>query len=152
MNPYLSSAVLTSFDGENQGGQPADPTPLAAPDGFVSQEKLNQILADDRRKHFAKTAAKTAAVEKAMSDLLESKNLTEQQREHLEQQVEELRAASRTKEEQLEHQKRQVEETAKKRISDAEKQAKNWETMYKDGLVEQSLKDAATHHEALPSM
>jgi hypothetical protein len=149
MNPYLSCAVLACFEGENQGGQPAgqpngDQQPPAAPDGYVSQERVNQILADDRRKH----GARVAAVEKAMSELMESKNLTEQQREQLAQQVEELRATSRTKEEQLEHQKKQVEEQYQRKLKELEAQGKNWEQLYRDSTIERALQDAAVKHDA----
>jgi hypothetical protein len=140
MNPlYLSPAVLISYDGDQTPPQPA-----GAGEPKFTQDDLNRILGDDRRKH----QAQVQRVEKMLEERAASKNLTVQEREQLAQQLDELRAASRTKEEQLLHEKKQLEDQRKKEVEAERKAGKEWERFYKESTVERSLLDAVVGGEA----
>jgi hypothetical protein len=166
MNPlYLSRAVLASYDGEGEGASAGagsgagagDAGAVAAAasgagagagtgsgDARFSQEDVNRMLADDRRKH----QAQVQRVEKMLEEVSASKNLTIQEREQFAQQLEDLRKETRTKEQQLAHEKKQLEEQLTGKITNAEKAAKEWEQRYREGTVERALQDAAVGGEA----
>jgi hypothetical protein len=114
-------------------------TGVGVGDGRFSQDDVNRILADDRRKH----QAQIQRVEKMLEETAASKNLTIQEREMLAQQLEDLRKETRTKEQQLAHEKKQLEEQLTGKITSAEKAAKEWEARYREGIVERTLMDAA---------
>ena len=105
-NLYLSRAVLASFEGEGgagagdagagvgtgagaagagasagagTGGGAGTGVGTAAGDSRFSQEDVNRMLAEDRRKH----QTQIARVEKTLQEMAESKNLTIQEREQL---------------------------------------------------------------------
>ena len=169
-NLYLSRAVLASFEGESGtgagdagagagSGVGAGAAGAGAATGAVgvsagagagvsdarfTQEDVNRMLADDRRKH----QAQVQRVEKMLEEVSASKNLTIQEREQFAQQLEDLRKETRTKEQQLSHEKKQLEEQLTGRITNAEKTAKEWEQRYREGTVERSLQDAAVGGEA----
>jgi len=169
-NLYLSRAVLASFEGESGtgagdagagagSGVGAGATGAGAAAGAAgvsagagagvsdarfTQEDVNRMLADDRRKH----QAQVQRVEKMLEEVSASKNLTIQEREQFAQQLEDLRKETRTKEQQLSHEKKQLEEQLTGRITNAEKTAKEWEQRYREGTVERSLQDAAVGGEA----
>ena len=162
-NFYLSRAVLACFDGEGDNAAAAAAAAAAASagasaaasagaaaasagagDGRFSQEDLNRILADDRRKH--QQALQRA--EKALEEVSTSKNLTIQEREQLAQQLEDMRKETRTKEAQLAHERKQLEEQYEKKLTDEKKARETWELRYREGTTERALLDAAVSGDA----
>jgi len=164
---YLSRAVLASFEGEAGAGAGDLGTGAAAGagaggavagagvgasagagagagDSRFTQDDVNRMLADDRRKH----QAQVQRVEKLLEEASASKNLTMQEREQFAQQLEDLRKESRTKEQQLAHEKKQLEEQLTGKITTAERAAKDWEQRFRDGTVERALMDAAVGGDA----
>jgi len=151
MNPlYLSPAVLISYDGENADGAAGAPVPKptqppANPaDRRFTQEDLNRLLGEDRRKH----QGKIDQIQQTLERVSASKNLDVQEREQLQQQLEALEAEKRTKEQQLAHEKKQLEEQMQKRVKEAENDRKAWETKYKDSLIDGELATAAHRADA----
>ena len=170
-NLYLSRAVLASFEGEGgagagdagagvgagagaagagagagagTGGGAGTGVGTAAGDSRFSQEDVNRMLAEDRRKH----QTQIARVEKTLQEMAESKNLTIQEREQLATQLEDLRKESRTKEQQLAYEKKQLEEQYTKQLSEEKKARETWEQRYREGTVERALQDAAVQGDA----
>ena len=119
-------------------------TGVGAGDGRFTQEDVNRMLADDRRKH----QTQIQRVEKMLEETAASKNLTIQEREMLAQQLEDLRKETRTKEQQLAHDKKQLEEQYQKQLADERKVREQWETRYREGTVERALMDAAVGGDA----
>lgn len=151
MNPlYLSPAVLISYDGENADGAAGAPVPKptqppANPaDRRFTQEDLNRLLGEDRRKH----QGKIDQIQQTLERVSASKNLDVQEREQLQQQLEALESEKRTKEQQLAHEKKQLEEQMQKRVKEAENDRKAWETKYKDSLIDGELATAAHRADA----
>ena len=162
---YLSRAVLACFDGEGAGAVAAaaagtgagDAVAAAAaaagggsagsvqdPSKLFSQEDLNRILADDRRKH----QAALQRAEKTLEEMAASKNLTLQEREQLAQQLEDMRKETRTKEQQLAYERKQLEEQFQKQLTDEKKAREMWEQRYRGETVERALMDAAVGGDA----
>jgi hypothetical protein len=144
---YLSPARVACFDNEPLASAPVPkPTPAPAPatPKTITQDELNRILADDRRKHMGKLAA----VEQMLQEVSESKNLTVREREQVEQQLEELRRQTRSKEEQSAHEKKQLEDQYQRKVREAENKAKEFETRYRESTIERDLQDAAVSGDA----
>jgi hypothetical protein len=120
------------------------PPPASPAEKHFSQDDLNRILADDKRKH----QSQLQRVEKTLEEALASKNLTFQEREQFAQQLEDLRQETQTKEQRQAHEKKQLEEQLTRKVSAAEKAAKEWEHRYCEGMVERALQDAAVSGEA----
>jgi hypothetical protein len=151
MNPlHVSASVLTCYEGEQQGGQPAgQPSPDQQPPAadskrLFTQEELNQVLAKDRRKH----DAQLQKMESMLSDLSTSKSLTEEERSSMAAQLDEVRNASLTKEQQAAKEKKALEESYQRKLKELDQRGKNWEQLYRESTIERSLADAAVKHDA----
>ncbi len=145
MDPrYLSQPVLISYDGEQSADPPAKPAEPTAPSGFVSQEKLNSILADDRRKHQAKIDGLT----KLLDDTLAKGNLSEQEKTDYAAKLEEFQARERTAAEQAAHERKQREEAHKKEVAEKNKEAATWKQRFEASTIDRSIRDAAHNSDA----
>lgn len=166
---YSAQPVLSLYEGED-GGTATDPTPPPTlptipsgtglnnvdpnapvdvdPNARFDQEMVNKIvqdrLAKDRKKH----EEKYKGLEKTYQDLLANQALSQDERESLEQNLEDLRKQHRTKEEQAKHEKNQLKEKYENELVQYKEAAVRWEHQYKDFLVEKSLLEAAVTHDA----
>ena len=119
---YLSCGVFPSYDGE-PANPPANPpgtppaNPPVAPPGFVSQEKMNSVLANE--KHL--NQMRIEAVQKTLAETLESKNLTAREREQLSEQLEALMAEKRTAEQQRDHDRKQLEKQYETKLKEEQR-------------------------------
>ncbi len=109
-----------------------------------TQEELNKFLADDRRKHLKKYET----LETSYQQLLENQSLSKEDRNKLEESLENLRAQYRTKEQQAAHERKQLEEEFTVRLEDVQQRAELWQQRYTDSTIERSLQDAAIAHES----
>jgi hypothetical protein len=169
-NLYLSQAVLVSYEGEGGAGAGVGAgaaggagvgdagagagaavgagagtgAGAGAADARFTQDDLNRILAEDKRKH----QQQLQRVEKMLEEVSASKNLTVQEREQMAQQLEDLRKETRTKEQQQAHEKKQLEEQYQKNLTDEKKAREVWEVRYRGETVERALMDAAVSGDA----
>jgi len=149
MNPlYLSRAVLISYDGEEPPAGAPVPSPSPTPAGFdfsgftvEQQNKVNALLAADRRKHVAQKEA-------ILAEAASKTSLSAEDRASLEQQLAEVRASHQSAEQRAAAEKKQLEERYKKELASEKKAREDWETRYKQGTVERALQDAAIQGEA----
>jgi hypothetical protein len=138
---FLSCVWTGDEEGtENEAGSASD---AGNADQTFTQDQLNRILADDRRKH----QQKYSALEKQMQSLAEDKNLEQQQREELQASLEEIQAQRRTKEQQIAHDAQKAKREYEERLKKAEEDAKNFRTMYEDTVVTNALMMAADPEE-----
>lgn len=147
-------ATVLCYDNEGQSGEgegnPAanSPPPNTPPaeggsgegDGKVfTQDEVNAFLANDRRKH----QEKYQQLETSYQELMNNQNLTKEDREELQRQLEDLQNKHRTKEQTLAHEKKQIEEQLSSQVKEwQEKAGKTWE-MYQNETISRSLLDAA---------
>src|SRR5271166_6509461 len=108
-NRFLSRARLVCYgppqlpgvgDNGGAGGGADDNAPK------FTQEDLNKILAEDRRKH----QAQITRIQQTLEETLTSRNLTTQEREQLAQRLEDMQTETRTKDQQAAHERKQLEE------------------------------------------
>lgn len=147
---YLSTAALICFDGDPPPGDPpADPPANPPPSGKTfTQDDVNRFLAEDRRKTEARYKAELSKAEKNYQELLENKNLSDEQRAKLEESLEDVRKQLRTKEQQLAHEKKTLEEQYKSKIAETEQKASYWESLFRETEINRSLYDAAVAEDA----
>ncbi len=154
-NLYNLCAQPVCYEGE---APPAPPAPPAAPPAAppvedikppadftpAQQQKFNEALAADRRKH--QTALQAA--ETQIQGLLQGKSLSEQERAKAEETLATVQMQLRTKEQQAAFERQKLEETHGKTIKELSEKATHWEGRYKDTTVIRSLQDAAVSGDA----
>jgi len=109
-----------------------------------TQDELNKVLAEDRRKH----QTKLQEVETKLKAALDSNTLTEKDRKALQENLETVQGQLRSKEEQLALEKKQLQEQYAVQLKEAHEKAAFFETLYRDSTVERALTDAAVKNEA----
>ena len=118
------------------------------PNARFNQEQVNKIIQDRVAKVHKSNDAKFKTLEGSYQELLANQSLNAEEREKLEEQLEDLRKQHRTKEEQAKHEKRQIHDEYEVKLETAEKQAKYWENEYRTSTVSRSLIDAAVKNDA----
>ena len=111
---------------------------------LFTQDELNKVLAEDRRKH----QTKLQEVETKLKAALDSNTLTEKDRKALQENLETVQGQLRSKEEQLALEKKQLQEQYAVQLKEAHEKAAFFETLYRDSTVERALTDAAVKNDA----
>ena len=108
------------------------------------QEKINAILAIEKRKHTDKT-------KKALDELeaLRSKaTLTTKERSELDKRIETLQQELLTKEEQAKHETAKLKKISEEHIQSLEKGLEDWKNRYTTATIATALTQAAIEHKA----
>jgi hypothetical protein len=147
---YLSPAAVTCFDNDPPAGDPpaGDPPagdPPAGDPKTFTQDQLNKILAEDRRKH-QQALAKTEQTYKEL--LANNQNLSAKERAAMEENLAMISGQLRTKEQQAAFEKKQLEEQYQQKLTEKEKAAIEWEARYRESTISRSLQDAAVTNDA----
>lgn len=141
---YLSRALLACFDGDGDT-PPVEPPPVEPPAGKTfTQDDVNKMLAEDRRKHQAQLKVQ----EEKLQNVLKSATLTEQDRKALQDNLSAVQGQLRSKEQQAALEKQELEQTFKAQLEETEKKAQGWESLYRESTIQRELHDAATQNEA----
>jgi hypothetical protein len=144
---YLSPAVRACYDGAANPGSPVPGGPAPTPnpgDARFTQDDLNRLLAEDRRKHEARYQVQLTRAQQAIEEASKNQNLTLQEREQLAQQLEDMRKETQTKEQQLAHDKEQYET----KLKQEKKGRETAEALYKETTITRDLTEAAVAHDA----
>jgi hypothetical protein len=152
---YKSRPWVSCFEGEDAAAVAAAAAAAVAAataaatvggtgDKTFTQEDLNRMLAEDKRKH----QVQLQKVEAQLTELTKSKSLTDQERTTLKENLDAIAGQLRTKEQQAQLEKRQMEEAHAAKMVEADQKAQIWESLYRDSTIERSLQDAAVKHEA----
>jgi len=115
-----------------------------AKEAKFSQEEVNRFVADDRRKY----DEKYQKLEASFKGILEDKNLAAEARAKMEAELQDLQKMHRTKEQQAEYERKQQQERYETELETARNAAKNWESMFKNSVIDRSLQDAAVSGQA----
>jgi len=123
------------------GTPPADGTPPAS--GF-SQEDVNRMLADDRRKHQEQTKKALAEAEALKSKA----RLTQEERNELDKRLQILQDELLTKEELAKKEQDRLRKTHESQVSELTNSRDVWKDRFTDAAIRRSITDAAAKHEA----
>ena len=135
--------MLVCHEGDADPAANADPKPAEEVKTFT-QEEVNKFLANDRRGH----QERYTKLEDSYKAVLEDKNLTGENRDRLEGELESLRASFRTKEQQIEHDRKESETKYQAQLKEASANAEKYEMLYTDNVIDASLRTAADKHAA----
>jgi hypothetical protein len=132
-------------DGGAAGGDP--PAGSGGDDAkkTFTQEQVNAMLAEDRRKHktqVEKTVAELEALKK------NNKGLSEKEKSELTKRIEDLNATLLTKEELAAKEKEKLQNEHKKVLTDVSAERDAWKNRYVDSTIEGALTGAAAATEA----
>jgi hypothetical protein len=154
---YLSKSVESCYGPEEEAAAAAEAAAAEAAavaaaaraaavgvETKFSQEDVNRIVAADRRK-LEEALKKTEAVNK---ELLASKNLTEQERKSLEDNLSAVQGQLRTKEQQAAIDRKAMEEAHAAALSETEEKGRLWEALYRDSTIDRELIDAGSKNDA----
>lgn len=148
---YLACAAIVCYDepevtpeGEIEG------EPVTPPAGFTEdqQKKFNEVLAVERRKQEAKLKAEIQKRETTLQVALQSKGLTEKERNSLEEQLAVVSGQLRTEKNQSTEKIKELELQWSGKLTAAEKRAEAAEQKFKDSTITRSLQDAAIVNDA----
>ena len=127
----------------------------AAAKATFTQEQVNKFLSEDRRKNETTQKAKVKALleekEAKITEAINSKTLTEQERDQLKADKEAVQTQLkdyRSKEETLRREQLQLKTESDTKVTVAEKRAQDWEGRYRDAQVNRELLDASINNDA----
>lgn len=151
---FYPTSILCYDDNSGEGGDgslPKDPLKPNAGSGdggrTFTQEDLNKFLAEDKRKH----QERYTQLEQSYQELLQSQNLTKEDRDKLQARLEDVQKSLRTKDQQAEYERKQAEEKYQNELKTSEERASYWEGLFKKETVSRSLQDAAQASDAFNS-
>lgn len=128
-----------SGSGSGSGnGNPNDDTPT------ISQNKLNAIMAEEKRKHQKAVEAHV----KQLEELKKAKGLTEQERNSLQSKIEEMQNSLLSTEEVARKEKERLLNAHKTELEGITKERDTWKTRFTTSVIQRSILDAAISAEA----
>ena len=157
---YLARPWFVCFEGEDDDAAKAaadkaaadkaaaDKAAAEAANKTFTQEDLNRILAEDRRKNQAQHQAQLKQQEERLQEVLKSQGLTESDRKVLKDNLDAVQGQLRSAEAQAAKEKQELEQSYQARLAEAGKKATVWESMYRDSTVQRALQDAAVKNDA----
>lgn len=144
-----ASAANAALEAQKlQAAQNPDAPIAGEPDARFNQEQVNKIIQDRLAKERKRNTESYKKLETSYQELLGNQTLSEEERNRLEQQLDDIRKQHRTKEEQAKHEKRQLQEQYETQLVEYQDKAKFWENEYRTSTVNRSLLDAAVKNDA----
>ena len=113
-------------------------------DKMHTQEDLNRILAEERRKH----KKQLEATQKQYEGLLSSKTLDEQQTKEVEANLEGVRKQLESEKNKHKTEKQKLEEDFANKLKAQQEEAEQWRQRFTDVTINHALQEAAIKHEA----
>jgi hypothetical protein len=155
---YLSLPFIACYDnlGEGDDPPPPNPDPESDPDKKKKEKEQQSFTADDVNRIVQERLArdrqqreeKYKDLETRYEQLLQNKNLTDEDRQGLQEQLEDVRKQMRTKEQQAAHEKKLLQEQYESRVKELETAAQTWESRFRESTMARALMDAAIGHDA----
>lgn len=125
--------------GQGGDGGKGDKTPKT-----FTQEQLNKILAEEKRKHQKQVERQVSELEQ----LRKSKNLTEKERESLANQIQQLNDSLLTKEELARKEREKIQSEHKRTVEALQKERDDWQARFTQSTITRTILDEALAAEA----
>lgn len=136
----LATALLTCFDGDddpNAGGDDAG-------EKKFTQEDLNSAVANEKRQF----KAKQLAMAQELTELKQSKSLTDEEKDKLQAKIEDLQAQYMTAEERARRATEEAEQKAKDVVNNLTTERDAWKAKHANLVVQTAIAHAADEHGA----
>lgn len=127
----------------NDDGKGGTKTPAGR---YMTQEEIDKIV----EKRTAKARAANKRTLEQLEGLQTTIKMTDEQKQALEDQIEDLRKKTMTSEEIAKREKQLAEKQYSGRLTEAEKRATLWENRYKETRVNYAITNAAREHGVTP--
>jgi hypothetical protein len=156
MNDLFRGAELLCWDNEGSEEAAAAAEAAAAKEAEAkqaaekaaqrtfTQAEVNEFVAE-RNKNLKKQFEQ---MEESYGTLLKQQNLTEEQRNRLESDLEAVRTEMMTKEQRLEAEKKRAEEKYTQELQEAVKTADEYRTLFETSTINREIVDSAVKHDA----
>lgn len=109
-----------------------------------TQDDINKILAQEKRKHQSVTQKALQEVEA----LRKKSSLTEKERHELDERVDQLKTSLLTEQEKAKRQAEKLKQQHRERVAGLEAERDTWRTRYTDSTIQRSITDAAATNNA----
>lgn len=128
-------------------------TPPADGDGTqaFTQEQVNRMMAEDRRKHETKSKQvgdQIKTMETRMQQMIADKRTSDEHKAMLESDLEDVRASQRTAQEQRDHIAAKATADHESALTSLTDEKSMWEDLYKTSMIDRAIIDAAIEHDA----
>lgn len=123
---------------------PKDDPPKDGPTKTFTQDDLNRIMADEKRK----ARSQQESMLKELEALRTQANLKAEEREEWDKKIEELQTKLMTKEELAAKEKKKLEEDYQKQLEEQTKNREMWESRYRNESITRSITDQAVVNDA----
>jgi len=164
-NRYLPGLIVSTFydgdeeaaakeaeakataDAEAAAKAKAEAEAKANPNQVFTQDQVNKMLAEDRRKHKAQVDKHVAELEQ----LKKSKSLSDQERTNLTTKIEELQNSVLTKEQRAAKEKEKLEKDLKATTEQLTADRDQWKNRFHSSQIKQAITSEAAAHKAFDS-
>lgn len=138
------SGSSTGGGSSTDGGSGASGAEGGAKNKTFTQDEVNKLLAEDKRKH-QERVNKTV---KDLETLKTSNNLTAKEKGDLQKRIEDLQSEVLTKEQLAAKEKEKLSKTYQKQIEEANRERDTWKNRFTHSTINQQLTSAAATNEA----
>ncbi len=150
INRLAATLMILAYEGEGDAAAAAAAEAArkaaeeAAKNKGFTQDDVNRMMAEERRK----TKVQSDKIMAELEAVKGKATLSTQEREELEQRLEQLRSETMTKEELAKQQIDKLRKEGDAKLANALKDAETWRTRHTAELISRSLTDAAVANEA----
>lgn len=131
-------------DGAGKGAGDGDGTGDGAGKKTFTQEEVNRFVAE-RNKNLK---AEYEKMEASYKDLLSQQNLTNEQREKLEANLQRVQEEMMSKEQRLEAEKKKAQKEYETKLKETQDEAEKWRGLYENSTIDRAITDAASQNDA----
>lgn len=145
---HLIKAYFTYFGddegGNNEGGNGEGGTSTATEEKKFTQEDVDRLI----NKRFAKEKQEKQSLTEQLKTLQQSANLTQQERDELAQQIDNLETSVLTEKEKAAKEKRDIESQYRQKEENYNKEINAWKSRFENSTIDRALLDSASEFEA----
>lgn len=140
MDNLLYIIEMTCFENDDPDGDNPDGTPPTKPEPKTFTQAQVEEMITKRQRTLKEEYRK---LEQNYQGLLEQTNLSDRQREELEEQLEAIQSQLRTEKEQIEYESKKAEKQYQKQLEETNAKANKYQQLFESSTIERSISDAA---------
>ena len=149
---YLSLSQVVCFDGDGDGaggdGAGGDGAGGAGADKTFTETDVNRIVQERLARDRKAREADNQELAKKYEELLQNQSLSQEERNRLEENLEDVKKRFRAKETEAATELKQLREEFETKLAEKDQQAQRWEALFRQSTVDRSLQDAAVANDA----
>ena len=116
-----------------------------------TQDDVNRIVEERLARDRKSREEQNRRLETQLQELLKTKELSDQERERIQESLDDVQQQLRSKEQQANHEKKQLQNEYERKLSEANQRAESWEVRFRESSIGRALQDAAVANDAFNS-